>query len=474
MSFSVEINGVHVASNKEVRVISNNRVTFADNSWCDVSTGEIHNVGDGYIRMADKTVGDPGGSSELVTTSPKYFKASALRLECPHVDVDVELHDGADMEVSVTGTADDVASIVCEVEAEGPVLVVSGGPASASSGTVGGSITVVRPSRWLIGRLLSQLFSSHPEDDGSLVQTVIVAGGRPRATIKVPAGTPVKLTTASGEVNLPDLNAPVNATLEGDGDVVAGRITGVRLHSKRNGSFTADYVDGDAVIRLDGSGDATIREGNIGTFYLVSNRNGCFDSNVTVRDATVQLAGSGDAELGSVAESLGLLSLRNGSFTANRVAGEIKIHLNGSGDATIHEGSATSLVHLSERNGSLNAFGLDVGLAQVTLLGSGDAELGTLQGLGLESLMNGRFEAECVNGDVKIHLKGSGDAIVHEGHVKLLSAITEHNGCVDVNVNADIAELETHGSGHVNVAAVRTLRRSRMTSTGQVEVGSIG
>ena len=45
------INGIEVHSDKTMKSIVNSKITFTDESWCDVSTKQIVNKGQGYISI---------------------------------------------------------------------------------------------------------------------------------------------------------------------------------------------------------------------------------------------------------------------------------------------------------------------------------------------------------------------------------------------------------------------------------------
>lgn len=45
------IKGMEVSTNKGVERVQDGEVFFKDGSWCDVVTGEIRNLGEGYINI---------------------------------------------------------------------------------------------------------------------------------------------------------------------------------------------------------------------------------------------------------------------------------------------------------------------------------------------------------------------------------------------------------------------------------------
>jgi len=58
-----KINGVAVYSDKTLQATINNEIHFTDGSWCNVSTGEIVNNGDGKIIFDKNDYKDDGNNT---------------------------------------------------------------------------------------------------------------------------------------------------------------------------------------------------------------------------------------------------------------------------------------------------------------------------------------------------------------------------------------------------------------------------
>lgn len=324
MPLIASVNGKPIYSDKYMAGVINTRVTFTDGSWCDVSTGEVHNNGSGYINIGGS---DSGSDAEKVTEGPKRFAASALEVRGVAADVKVDTHRGSDIECTITGPADQVKTIRTNVQGVTLVIEDDGSGSSSDDMTIVGSggRTVIQTGRGRTvvsgggvvfgqGSVMSSVFGR-----GGVTTVVTGGGGGENAlkvTVKVPEGTPVKSNQVIGNVVIGDTNGPLTASVQG-GNVFAGSVTSAQLAVQGSGDIRVDEVNGTVMAQIQGSGDIEVQRGSMPSLT-----------------ATIQ--GSGDINVGGSAATANLTVMGSGDISVAHVQQQPMKSVMGSGDIRVH------------------------------------------------------------------------------------------------------------------------------------------
>lgn len=319
MALVTTINGKRVHSDKQMQSVIDTRVTFTDGSWCDVSSGAVHNVGSGYVNIGGS---DSGSDAEKITVGPTRVAASALELNQINADVQVDVHDASDMEYTITGPADLVNTIRANVRGGDTLVIESDDPGSSHSGSTiiqsGSGRTVISGLRGggvVIGgsSVMSNVFGR-----GNMT-TVIMGDGNDESevkiTVKVPRTTPIKSNHVSGNVVIDDTDGLLVASVQAN-MVRAGRVSAAQLSVQGSGDIYVKEVNGSAVAQVQGSGDIEIESGNMPSL-----------------SATIQ--GSGDIEIGGSATTANLTVQGSGDINVAHVQQRPMESVMGSGDINV-------------------------------------------------------------------------------------------------------------------------------------------
>lgn len=177
-------------------------------------------------------------------------------------------------------------------------------------------------------------------------------GGSGRVTIAVPPGFPVTLTeNSSGNVLIGDIDGQLIATLNGDGDLRAGRTAELVVTVGGSGDAAFGAVAGSARIESSGSGDVRIRS-IAGT--LQSRQSGSGDlaiGEVHAAEATIAIDGNGDALIGTGnIDKLAANLTSDGSLNVQATVGNADLRASGGGD--IRLGRVTGTVQKDSSGGS--------------------------------------------------------------------------------------------------------------------------
>ncbi|MGV9001830.1 MAG: GIN domain-containing protein [Candidatus Saccharimonadaceae bacterium] len=326
MARVASVNGKSVYSDKEMTSIVNSRINFSDGSWCDVSTGDVHNNGAGYINIGGS---DSAGVSDTITEGPKQFTASALKVRGVAADVTVHVHNGSDIEYAITGPSKLVKAIHASVRG-GTLLIEDDGSSASSSGgvTIIGGSSVIHSGRGRTiisgGRSISfggDIVMGNIFGRGNVNTIVTGTGGSDnpvKITIKVPSGTPVNSDCVLGSVTIGDTNGPLTASVQAF-DVFAGRVTSAQLNVQGSGDIHVEEVMGDVVAQVQGSGDIEIQHGTMTS--LVATLQGSGDINVggTAYTASLSLMGSGDIRVEHVKQRPLKSAMGSGDIRVRRV-----------------------------------------------------------------------------------------------------------------------------------------------------------
>lgn len=293
MALIATVNGKQVYSDKEMTAVINTRVTFTDGSWCDVSTGKVHNVGPGYINIDNA---DADGNVEQTTEGPKRVSASALEVRSITADVLVDVHDESDIEYTISGPADQVKAIRGRVK--GGLLIIEGDGSDATNGDVtiiqtGHGRTVVTGGSIVIGNgsVMSNVFGR------GTVKTVITGGSSGenavKVTVKVPQGAAVEAKRVLGKVSIGDTNGPLMATVQGN-NLHAGRVASAQLTVQGSGDIHIQEVNGAVLAQVQGSGDIEIVDGDMSSLTATVQGSGDIKVGGSVSMAVLTVQGSGD------------------------------------------------------------------------------------------------------------------------------------------------------------------------------------
>ena len=281
MSIIACVNGKTVSSDKQMSSIVNTRITFTDGSWCNVSTGEVHNVGPGYI-----TIGGPETNSDTkrVTEGPKQVSASALEIRGVVANVHVDTHRNDDIEYIVTGTTDQIKAIRATVRDTTLVLEDDGSSSSGGGITIVGG-DIITGSIFRRGNMTTVISSGNGGTD-----TVNI-------TIRVPQGTPVKANRVLGNVVIGDTDGPLTIDTQGSHSTHAGRITSAQVTVQGSGSVHIQEANGTVIATVQGSGDIEIKDGSMPS--LIATVQGSGDINVggSATTANLTVMGSGDIQV---------------------------------------------------------------------------------------------------------------------------------------------------------------------------------
>ncbi len=299
MALIATVNGTPVYSDKQMTGIINSQITFSDGSWCDVSTGGVHNNGAGYIRIGGS---ENPSDSKNITEGPKQVSASVLELRGVVADVQVDVHDFRYIEYTVTGPAERVKAIRAKIH--GDTLVFEGGDTDSSGGgrTIiqnGRSRTIVSGGSVVIGSgsVMSSIFGRNG------VTTVITNGGNEndvQITIKVPPGTAVYSNRVLGNVTIGNTNGPLTASVQGQNSVTAGRISSAHLTVQGSGDIEISEVNGPVVAHVQGSGGVKIKDGAITTLTVSVQGSGDLKIGGSAITANLSVQGSGDIRVAHV------------------------------------------------------------------------------------------------------------------------------------------------------------------------------
>ncbi len=320
MAFTV--NDRVIDSDKAVRSIVNDTVYFADGSWCNVRTGQVHNGGPGYINL------DTDVSPDRVTLGPTRYQADRLILSRLKADVTVEVADVSGFEVTVTGPDDLARAVRCNV--------ATGTGETGSVLRIDEDSTAARPaslstSNMRVGSLRFGSFFS---------QTTIQSGPSVQVLVKVPPGTSVNVDGDSGDVVIGDTHGPLFVEAR-SGNVTAGQVSSADLTTLASGDIEVAAVSGPVTAKTRASGDINI--------------------------------------LGGSATSLDANVSASGEIEVVRVNGPVEAEINGSGDLTVVFGYHPRLTATNNGSGELTIDGT-AGTANLKLNGSGDLKVNIVEG----------------------------------------------------------------------------------------------
>ncbi len=314
--FIANVNGKDVFSDKKMRTIEGTKITFTDGSWCDVATGQIANSGPGYVN-----IGAPEGSAdEKIDTRTTRYPAHHLDVRDVAANVQVEVHSLDSVEVTVSGPAGEIEKIQIRQQADTVVIAGEGEDSSSRNGITisgGGSVTTfggVRGSAIVIGGGRSGTIIT-----GNVRGSIVISDGgacRIKIVVKVPKGASVYLSGVIGDSTVGDTDGALHVATT-SGDVRAGRVAMATIGVQGSGDVDIQEVNGPLNINVMGSGNVVVPQG-------------------TVTTLSIQIMGSGDVSFRGVADSATLNVMGSGDIFVARVKGHVAKKVMGSGD--IHVG----------------------------------------------------------------------------------------------------------------------------------------
>lgn len=219
----VVVSGVSVVSDKRIAAASDDgRIDFADGSWCDVSSGQVFNVGGGMIALAcEPATAVSGPTLAYQWEIPPSAEVEAVDVGAIYADVVVEVHDLPTIEVAVVGDQRNLDDLETGVT----LGVFSIGPATSSSAA---------PAQPLV---------------------------RARLTLTVPAKTPVRVH-AAGSITVGDTGGPLAITGQA-ASISAGVISDLTVMAGGTTSVAVQSVTGECVLRLSDAARVSVRGGNL-------------------------------------------------------------------------------------------------------------------------------------------------------------------------------------------------------------------
>lgn len=298
------VNGIKVYSSKQLTGINGSKLTFADGSWCDVSTNQIVNNGPGTISIGE------GSGSNVATTKkvgPQTFQGRAVNVNA--LAADVEISVGNQLSIEIEGPEAEVNAIKFG-ERDGWLIVQGDGSTGKGAGN---SINITGSGISISSGNVSSVFI------GGGRGNVISMGGQENATkvrITLPKGGGIKASDISGKTTIGDTEGPVELNVVGHGDFIVGKVGSAIFRVKGSGDITAQSVMGTLGITIQGSGDVRVKNGE------VTNLEG-------------SIMGSGDIKFGGKAQNASLSVMGSGDIDVHHVVNKPILSKMGSGDIDV-------------------------------------------------------------------------------------------------------------------------------------------
>lgn len=279
------INGVPVYSDKKLSAIINAKVTFADGSYADVKTGEVLNLGKGYISIGNNP---KNITAEEIISVNKKFTANKFEARDVFMDISIQPYNGKEISVSAKGAESDLEDLI--IREEQGVVVIKG-----KDKKVGGGMTVISGGSSIT---IGGGISNYSIVDGISVQgnTVINVGGvrnKTQIEVLVPKKTAINIFRVDGKVNIGNVNGPLRLHIKGQNEVNAGSITKVFAKVSGTGNVNIATVKGDVSLEVSGTGSVTIKGGEIGELDASVKGTGRIDIYAKAETADLNVSGVG-------------------------------------------------------------------------------------------------------------------------------------------------------------------------------------
>lgn len=299
MANPIEINGKKVYSDKTLKSIDGTKITFSDESWCDVESGQVVNNGPGYIN-----IGSPLMETVKNETREESFTAHTLDINNVSADVDIQVTDGDKITIKAEGPASKINDIdfieredivfvkgKCESNTSGISIVSGRGSISIGGSHSGGIITsggnISIGGCHISGGNISIGSGSELESDTKI-------------TVNVPKETSVIISKVCGQVNIGDTEGSLQANIAGDNRINAGRVKDAILNVQGSGDINVQEVNGNLIVQIAGSGDVRVKRGKVSMLNVNITGSGDARYNGEAENANLNIVGSGDINVAFV------------------------------------------------------------------------------------------------------------------------------------------------------------------------------
>lgn len=247
----------------------------------------------------------------------KSFNVSRLHLKNVAGEVTVNRHRGKTTLVKYSGKKP--LDTVVMMSVKGGRLDIVGKPnvSTVISKSGGGSSTVIVGSNThvVIGNGASSTVVI-----GNKVERVTSGNTRWKLSISVPAGQPLDLAGFISRLTVGNIDAAVNAKIDGAGDLTFGSIKASKFLLAGAGTATVEKIRGDLHVEVLGAADVTVEDGRIDNLY-------------------VKVEGAGDVRVGGKVRRAKLISVGSGDIQIDRIAEKPQVSVTGAGDVNFERGT---------------------------------------------------------------------------------------------------------------------------------------
>ena len=268
----VVINGKTVYSDKALLSIQGGLVTFKDGSWCNVSTGEVVDKGEGYI--------DIDNSSEKKSQPKKLKKSfsgiSNLEIKDIPGDINIDVWNQSEVEVDAeieageldfdeeNGTLFISAS---GAQSRGSQLITIQGNGVAISDSHLSSVNILQTDDAEITRIsVGGANISNVSGNivvGNNVRITNGSGSRIKLTIKVPKGIDIKAEDFFANLTIGNTEGKLTISAENSAKVQVGKVKEVILGAEDNAEIKVSEAQNTANISAQDRGRITIESGTL-------------------------------------------------------------------------------------------------------------------------------------------------------------------------------------------------------------------
>lgn len=300
------INGKTVYSDKNVQSIVGTRISFTDGSWCDVSTGQVSNLGGGYIN-----IGTPGVSGKK-DRKEQIYPVMPVSIRGLNANVSVNVADVKKITVTTEGNTEDLKRISIS-PSSGTLTIEDNSSKGARGGIVLGNVVIGG------GRFSSSVISSGSSITISGGRTTIISGHgdvSTQMTITLPLSTKVSVSGICGFTEIGDTLGDIEINANTGGDYQVGKIHNAFLNIQGSGDINVSEVNGNLNASVQGSGDIDVRRGNVPML-------------------TANIQGSGDIYFGGNAENANLNVMGSGDIEVEFVKNRPTTNIMGTGDIEV-------------------------------------------------------------------------------------------------------------------------------------------
>lgn len=239
--------------------------------------------GAGYINIGAPAA---AGDTEKTTYGPETFSAQTLDISNINADVDVSVIDSNQMTVTIKGPKSEVSGI--DVNQSDDTLSIHGkddeSDTHAANVVISGSGGISVGGNISIGRGGVNISTGGGENETKLF-------------VGVPKGSAVRVGGVQGKTVIGDTEGPLHASVLGDEDIRAGKVSDATLSVQGSGDINVGTVNGNLSMNVQGSGDVRVKNGSVN--QLSANVMGSGDTRFDGEaiDANLSVMGSGDIDV---------------------------------------------------------------------------------------------------------------------------------------------------------------------------------